>query len=174
MNSLTHRTCRHCRQQFLPDYRNEYHQYFCSKIECQRTSKRTSQRRWLRKPPNRNYFRDPDNVARVQAWRLTHPGYGRAPRHRCASAAAPATDRAPATKANSTGLAGGMLQDLCRSKLPVLTSIVSRLGWCTLQEDIANCARQMVSEAQCILLQCQSVSSAPSHAEGVVNSHESG
>jgi hypothetical protein len=174
MNCPTRRTCCHCRQQFLPDYRNAYHQRFCCKPECQQASKCISQRRWLRKPENRNYFRDPDNVAHVQEWRRAHPGYWRTHQHRCASAAAMEPAATPAPEANSTPLPAGTLQDVCRSKLPVLTGLISRLGCCTLQEDIARCAREMVSEAQCILLQCQLSFSVPSQAGGTVNYHETG
>jgi hypothetical protein len=163
MNFPACRTCRHCRQQFLPDYRNAYHQRFCSKPDCQHASKQTSQHRWLRKPQNRNYFREPDNGNRVREWRLAHPGYWRTHRQSC-----PAPPGAGVTPASST------LQDVCRLKLPVLTGLLSRLGCCTLQEDIANCAREMVSEAQCILLQCQSSFSRPAQASGAVNHHESG
>lgn len=174
MNSPTHRRCRHCRRRFVPDYRNAYHQRFCAKPECQRTSKWTSQRRWLRKPQNRNYFREPDNIVRVRDWRREHPGYWRTHQHRCAGAPAMEPARTPAPEATSTPLPTGTLQDVCRSKLPIFTGILSRLSGCTLQEDIANCARQMVSEAQCILLQCQSRSSPPSQAGGEANYHESG
>ena len=46
---------------------------------CRRVSKAASQARWLGRPKNRDYFRGPENVARVQAWRAADPGYGRGP-----------------------------------------------------------------------------------------------
>jgi len=52
-------------------------QRFCSKPECRHVSKVDSQRRWLQKPENVDYFRGPDNVKRVQLWRQAHPGYWR-------------------------------------------------------------------------------------------------
>jgi hypothetical protein len=174
MNPPTHRRCCYCRQRFVPDYRNAYHQRFCAKPECQRTSKWTSQRRWLRKPQNRNYFREPDNIVRVRDWRREHPGYWRTHQHRCTRALAIEPARASAPEATSTPLPACTLQDVCRSKLPILTGILSRLGCCTLQEDIARCAKQMVSEAQCILVQCQSNFSPPLQAGGSVDFHESG
>jgi hypothetical protein len=173
MNSPTRRTCRHCRQRFFPDYRNAYHQRFCCKPECQRDSKRVSQRRWLRKPKNRNYFREPDNAARVQDWRLAHPGYWRPHWHRCASATTTAPTPTPASEATRP-LPPRTLQDVCRSKLPVLTGIVARLGCCTLQEDTAQCALELVKEAQCILHQCQSSLSLPRPAVLAVNYYETG
>jgi hypothetical protein len=176
MKTREHRRCPHCLQSFVPDYRNAYHQRFCSKPACQHASKQFSQRRWLRKPKNRYYFREPDNVSRVQNWRREHPGYWRIGHHRCTSflRTEPALASASVSGAISQSVQPGTLQDVCRSKLPILTGILSRLSGCTLQEDIANCARQMVSEAQCILLQCRSSSSPPSQAGGAVNYHECG
>ena len=40
-----------------------------------RVPKEASQKRWLRKPENQNYFRGPENVRRVQEWRIANPGY---------------------------------------------------------------------------------------------------
>ena len=71
------RKCRHCGQLFDPDPRNRHHQKYCSAPACRRASKAASQRRWLAKPANRGYFRDPTHVARVQRWRDAHPGYWR-------------------------------------------------------------------------------------------------
>src|SRR5204862_1202664 len=44
---------------------------------CRKASKAASQRAWLAKPENRDYFRGPKNVARVRSWRATHPAYWR-------------------------------------------------------------------------------------------------
>jgi hypothetical protein len=40
-------------------------------------SKKSSQRRWLRKPENYEYFCGEQHVDRVQAWRAQNPGYWR-------------------------------------------------------------------------------------------------
>jgi hypothetical protein len=174
MGSSMHRKCCHCGRSFVPDYRNAYHQRFCSEPDCRRASKQTSQRRWLRKPENRNYYREPDNVRRVREWRVGHPGYWRELRQRC-QAVQTAETRRPSCPAISTLPAlAGTLQEVCRWKLPVLTGIIERLERCTLQEDIAVCATQMLLEAQCILLQCQARISLPVPALAAVNCHESG
>jgi hypothetical protein len=39
-------------------------------------SKKASQRRWLQKPENRDYFCGAQHVSRVQAWREENPDYG--------------------------------------------------------------------------------------------------
>lgn len=66
-----------CNELFAPDARNHRHQQFCAKPDCRKASKRESQRRWLSREENQSYFRGPENVARVQAWRRAHPGYWR-------------------------------------------------------------------------------------------------
>jgi len=69
------RKCLHCQKFFAPDARNRHHQRFCGKRECRRASKRASQRQWHGQPENAEYFRGPDQVARVRTWRRAHPGY---------------------------------------------------------------------------------------------------
>ena len=61
------RKCKCCRKLFRPDPRNRRHQYYCSAPACRAASKAASQARWLAQPENRNYFRGPVHVARVQA-----------------------------------------------------------------------------------------------------------
>src|SRR5450759_3452151 len=70
------RKCLCCEQYFYPDHRNRERQCFCSATACRRASKAASQAAWLAQPQNSEYFRDPVHVARVQAWRAAHPGYG--------------------------------------------------------------------------------------------------
>ena len=67
--------CRNCHEFFLPDYRNVGRQEFCSQPECRKASKAESQSRWLNKPENKDYFRGPTNVQRVQQWREKNPEY---------------------------------------------------------------------------------------------------
>ena len=74
---IKRRKCKHCGMLFLPDPRNATRQRYCSKPECRKASKASSQNRWLQKPENQDYFRGPDNVERVQCWRKAHPGYWR-------------------------------------------------------------------------------------------------
>ena len=69
--------CCHCQQLFTPDARNATRQRYCSKTACRKHSKADSQRRWLQKPENRDYFRGQVHVLRVKRWRAAHPGYWR-------------------------------------------------------------------------------------------------
>ena len=77
MRLIQKRKCKHCHTFFLPDARNAMHQQYCWKAECRQASKVASQRKWLKKLENRDYFRGPENVRRVQQWRAAHPGYRR-------------------------------------------------------------------------------------------------
>jgi len=69
MNRIRRRKCCHCKALFTPDPRNRRRQHYCSEDACRGASKTASQRRWLDKPENRDYFSGPDNAARVQAWK---------------------------------------------------------------------------------------------------------
>ena len=77
MSKRRQRKCLNCKQLFRPDPRNLRHQRYCTKDACRRASKTASQRRWLNKAENRDYFCGPDQIARVQRWRVQHPGYAR-------------------------------------------------------------------------------------------------
>ena len=50
-------------------------QKHCPRAECKQASKAWSQCHWLSKPENRDYFRGPEHVARVQRCREAHPKY---------------------------------------------------------------------------------------------------
>jgi hypothetical protein len=69
--------CQHCKEFYLPDRRNLHHQRYCAEPACRRQSKSESQRRWVQKPDNQNYFSGPQNSQRVKEWRKRNPGYWR-------------------------------------------------------------------------------------------------
>ena len=69
------RKCLHCKDLFLPDYRNAQRQRYCLKPECRQARKRAAQQGWLAKPANQAYFRDAQNAQRVRDWQKEHPGY---------------------------------------------------------------------------------------------------
>ncbi len=73
------RKCLHCHTFFKPDPRTKGCQTFCSLPDCQQASKKASQKKWLQKPQNLNYFRGPENVQRVRLWREKNPGYSKRP-----------------------------------------------------------------------------------------------
>lgn len=69
--------CLNCNGKHRCDPRNRGRQSYCSKPECRKASKAASQRRWLARPENENYFRGADACERVRRWRAAHPGYWR-------------------------------------------------------------------------------------------------
>jgi hypothetical protein len=138
---------------FTPDYRNAHHQFYCGKAACRQASKAASQRRWLRHPANRNYFRDPDNARRVRLWRQAHPGYWRqksAPPPDAQVAAPPALNPgSPLVTQSPPG--GGALQDVCPTLPPVFIGLISMLTGSALQEDIALTTRKLETKGRDIL-----------------------
>ena len=80
MDATARLRCAHCGERFEPDRYNAYHQRYCGKPECRRASKAESQRKWLAKNPD--YFRGPDNCARVRLWREANPRYWRRSKRR--------------------------------------------------------------------------------------------
>ena len=77
MKCSARRKCQHCKEFYLPDRRNLDRQRYCSDAVCRRQSKSESQRRWVQKPDNQNYFSGPQNSQRVKEWRKRNPGYWR-------------------------------------------------------------------------------------------------
>jgi hypothetical protein len=113
-------------QPLRADPRNAWHQRYCAASECRAASKAASQRRWLGKPENRDYFCGPEHVERVRAWREAHPGYGRragaSAVHSSASAPAlaanSATSPAPSSAVADVPVAAPPLQDLVLTQVP--------------------------------------------------------
>ena len=71
------RRCLCCQKLFGRDPRTRGRQKYCSEPPCRAASKQASQRRWLEKPENRDYFCGQQHVRRVQTWREANPGYWR-------------------------------------------------------------------------------------------------
>jgi hypothetical protein len=141
--------CKHCQELFFPDCRNRRHQRYCAKDDCRRASKAASQRRWLAKPENRDYFRGPENVQRVQVWRAAHPGYGRRRRR---EKAAPLQDVSEAQPADNTrGSPTLALQDVFAAPPLVLLGLIAHLMGTSQQEDIAESSRRLLRLGQDIL-----------------------
>ena len=77
MRSAPLAKCLHCNELFHADCRNRTRQRYCAAAACRKASKAESQRRWLLKPENQDYFRGPQHVERVRLWRSKNPGYWR-------------------------------------------------------------------------------------------------
>ena len=147
------RKCRCCSEFFFPDYRNQDRQRYCSKPACQHASKLASQRRWLRTPFGRRYFREADNVERVRQWRQAHPGYWK-PKPRASGDAQVIAHHELKPVQSSCNVPGsplGTLQDSCLAQDPGFIGLISLITGRTLQEDIAPIARRVVEQGQNIL-----------------------
>lgn len=152
MTQHRQRKCLHCRELFRPDPRNRHHQRYCGKPGCRKASKAASQRRWLDKPQNRDYFRGAANVERVRAWRAAHPGYWRRPGAQSTSALQEASSAQPIEpQKKSPTLTALVLQDLLCAQPVVLIGLIANLIGTAQQEDIARTARRFQQLGQDIV-----------------------
>jgi len=146
------RKCLCCKRFFDPDHRNRERQRYCSQPECRRASKSASQAAWLTQSDNHDYFRGPEHVARMQAWRAAHPGYSRGKRRKPAplqdGLRAQVFDSIEETSVRGESADTEALQDLLiapsHSPSPVLVGLIAHLFEVTLQEDIAATTRRLV------------------------------
>jgi hypothetical protein len=145
------RKCRCCLKLFRPDPRNRGHQRYCCALACRAASKAASQARWLSMPENQDYFRGPEHVARVQAWRSRHPGYWR--RGRDVSPAL--QDLSMAQPVDSQGKTvdstASPLQEVLSAQPAVLIGLIAHIVGTPLQEDIARTTDRLLRLGQDIL-----------------------
>ena len=149
----TRRKCRGCSQFFIPDPRTEDRQHFCPVPACRKAGKAASQQRWLRKNGNGDYFRGPQQVARVQQWRQSHPGYWKA-RKPTPNPIQPVDIQTPKpaqSSCNAQSSPSGALQDHRLSQDPALVGLISMITGTALQEDIASTTRQLLIRGRNIL-----------------------
>jgi len=150
MKRIKKRKCRHCRRLFVPDPRNQNRQHYCSRLLCRKASKTASQKRWLNKPENRDYFKGPENVERVRAWRKKNPGYWK-----CAVSQKtlqdPLITQPIENKEHNDQINADALQDLLLSQPPVIIGLISNFIGSPLQDDIADTLLAMQQSGQDIL-----------------------
>ena len=145
--------CRHCKQLFRPDPRDVDRQKYCSEPACRRASKAASQKKWLEKPENQDYFQGTDNTTRVQQWRKGHPGYWRK-RHGKPKVLQETSAEEPATKQDVTQqLQNHALQELLRVQPLVFLGLLAQLGGSPLQDNIVSLGRRLQQLGQDILNQ---------------------
>jgi hypothetical protein len=141
---------------FFPDYRNRDRQHYCGKPGCRHASKQASQRRWFRKPANRDYFRGPKEVERVRTWRQAHPGYWK----KKPAANRPAQTALPQEVAQAIGAQSscnvprelqGTLQDFCLAQEARFMGLLSMITGRTLPDDIVATAHRVIEQGRNIL-----------------------
>ncbi len=150
MGQIKKNKCCNCGELFIPDYRNTKRQHYCKKPGCRKASKKASQRKWLTKPENENYFRSAENVKRVQEWRKKNPGYWK--RSRKGNAL---QDSLKLQDTENTGDNGDFkrdaLQDFLRTQPPVIIGLIANFTGSALQDDIASTLLCMQKYGQDIL-----------------------
>ena len=152
MKHARRRKCLCCGELFRPDPRNRRHQRHCGEAACRKASKAASQRRWLAKSENRDYFQGAINVARVQAWRAAHPGYWRRPRAQPATALQEdCSTQGIETHSDSDFFAPAALQEALAAQPTVLIGLIAHLTDSALQEDIAKASRRLLQLGHDIL-----------------------
>ena len=145
------RKCLCCGKFFDADHRNRNRQRYCSATACRLASKAASQAAWLTQPKNKDYFRDPVHVARVQAWRTAHPGYSRtkpgtvpALQDSLIAQVHDLIEESPIRAETPAPPVISALQDLLNAPSPVLAGLIAHLFELTLQDDIAATTRRLI------------------------------
>jgi len=152
MGMIKKKKCRYCKRLFMPDHRNRDRQNYCKRYICRKTSKTASQKKWLNKPENKDYFRGPVNVQRVQEWRKHHPGYWT--KNSDTVLQEPLTPQTFENKGNNSHFANPALQDILTMQSPVIIGLISNFIGSALQDDIAETLLRMQQSGQDILY-CQ-------------------
>jgi hypothetical protein len=166
---LRKRKCKHCKTFFAPDPRNVGRQHYCAQPLCRQASKAASQRRWLRKPENQDYFRGPAHVERVRQWRQHHPGYGR--RKVSQASEAPEVLQDPLTPQSFEAqqveerLTRPALQDAFFMQPAVLVGLIAHFTGSSLQDDIAVTARRLQQLGHDILHRSPHDTGGPQHGQ---------
>jgi len=152
MKGPVRRKCLCCQEFYRPDHRNLRHQRYCSEPACRKESKAQSQRRWLQRPENENYFRGPDNSRRIKQWRKRNPGYWRKKK---SSAHTPlqevCQEQLAANEELKSEKKSDALQEVFLMQPAVVVGLISMMTGNSLQEDIAETARVLVRKGRDIL-----------------------
>ena len=144
--------CSNCKRLFEPDHRNRDRQKYCNSPECRKASKALSQKKWLRKPENKNYFNGPENIERVREWRKRNPGYWRRSGTNKEDALQdPLNGQVAEINEDSSDFAGIALQDFLTVQPAVLIGLISKFIGSSLQDDIARTILLMQQSGQDIL-----------------------
>jgi hypothetical protein len=137
MAGIKRRKCCNCKDLFIPDPRNAKRQQYCHKPDCRKASKAASQRRWLAKPKNQNYFSGPENVKRVQLWREANPGYWRGKRKNNKDALQDPLNPQPVeNNSDNAEFERDALQDFLIAQSPVLLGLIANFTGNALQDNM--------------------------------------
>ena len=138
--------CLHCKDLFMPNGRNWWHQKFCNKPECRKASKVQSHRRWLSKPENQNHFRGSANVERVRQWRAIHPGYWKRPAKPQVALQDLVTAQVPQVEEVEKTTSCNALQDLIAAQDPLVLGLITHLIDSPLQDNVEQTALRLLQK----------------------------
>lgn len=146
------RKCAHCRALFFPDPRRRSKHRYCGRPVCRKASKAESQRQWLAKPENKNWWRGPENVQHVKEWRKAHPGYWRRRKKQERDALQDMRlAQSSGDKGGSSKLARRALQDTWRGQSPLVLGLIAQFTGVTLQEEMAGITGQLIARGAALL-----------------------
>lgn len=152
MSSQTTFKCLHCKEEQLCDPRKRGRQRYCVQPECRRASKAASQRRWVSRPENRDYFHGSANSERVRQWRLANPGYWRRKGSGSKSALQDlASSQSPEDQRFMAPDLSTALQEICFPQAALVVGLIAVMTGHTLQDQIATSARSLLSRGRDIL-----------------------
>ena len=152
MKPKSQRKCLLCRCVYTPDHRNRKRQKYCTKPDCRKAAKAASQRNWLSKPENQNYFRGPESTRRVQQWRLDHPEHRKRRRRQAEAALQDSLVSETFEQQQVTPpRRQSALQESCAPQDALFVGFMSVLTGYLSQEDIDNCIRSFVIRGTDIL-----------------------
>ena len=152
MEKIKKRKCCNCRRLFTPDHRNRDRQKRCRAPECRKASKAISQRKWLRKSENKDYFKGPENTKRVKEWRKRNPGYWKRSGSKKEDALQDSLNlQLPVNTGNLSQKPSIALQDFLNVQPSVFIGLISNFIGSSLQDDIARTILLMQQSGQDIL-----------------------
>ena len=147
--------CLSCNKLFRADARNARHQKYCCEPSCRKASKAASRCTWLAKAENQDYFRGPENVVRVQAWRTAHPQYWRRRAGQRAQQQIALQDlcqtQVVEIPEDSQNASQPALQDLFLNQPAVLVGFIAQFTGSALQDDIVRSTQRLIELGRDIL-----------------------
>lgn len=164
MSSKSPPKCLNCNEAFHRDPRNGGRQSYCAKPVCRKASKAASQRQWLGRPENRDYFRGAGNCERVRVWLLANPGCRRKKRTPPGSVLQePLIPQSVEDVSVAVPVATSLLQEILFVQPAMFVGLISVMTGYGLQEDIAASARSFLVRGEDILRMAPGSTSSPNH-----------
>jgi hypothetical protein len=121
------------------------------KLGCRKARKAESQRRWLAKPSNQDYFRGSSNVERVRQWRKQNPRYWERRRKPFRTLQDLVASQAIEHKTIAATASQTPLQDLLAAQDPLVLGLISQLIDSALQDQLEKTTLSLLSRGRSIL-----------------------